>query len=98
MSLTPESFAEDLLGRGYVEVQEFGELKVGSRVRHTGQRWSDAIWKGTGNIERIFQRDKSSWTQKYGKPDVEVIVKKDAPDEYSYLADYHVALAESSGS
>ncbi|ASN20680.1 hypothetical protein [Arthrobacter sp. YN] len=91
--MTPEEVAESMLKRGSTEVTEFKDLKVGSRVRRSAEQWGEAYTKGTGTIERIFHKQNSSWERKYGRPDVELIVKRD-DGEYSYLADYHVDLAE----
>jgi hypothetical protein len=88
-----EQVAADMLRRGSVEVQEFGALTVGARVRRGNQTWGAAYLRGTGTIERIFHKPNSSWEQKYGRPDVELIVRND-DDTYSFLADYHVDLAE----
>lgn len=96
MSQVDEAVA-DLLKRGYVELQEHNGLKVGTRVRHSGERYSDAIFKGTGNIERIFYKANSSWEQKYGRQDVELIVKRDTPQgdsTHRFLADYHVVTTD----
>jgi hypothetical protein len=86
------------LKRGSVELQEFNGLKVGTRVRHVGEQFSAAYRNGTGTIERIFHLEKSSWTQKYHRPDIELIVKRDNPsspdDVYRFLADYHVEVVE----
>lgn len=96
MSNSPQAHAADLLKRGYVEIQEFRNLTVGSRVRHCGEQYADAYIHGTGNIERIFQRHNSGFEAKYG-PDVELIVKRDKPrfgpdDTHAFVADYHVAI------
>lgn len=88
--MTPDQQADDLLGRGYTEVQEWGELHVGDRVRHVGQHyaWDD----GTATIERIFYHPTSAWAQKYNAPDVEIIVRRDAEmfgDMHGFWANYH---------
>lgn len=90
-----EAKAQEMLTRGYVEVSEINNLKVGARVKHSGQRWPGAYATGTATIERIFHKPVSSWTQKYGRQDIEIIVKRDTPDfgEYGYWADYHAELA-----
>jgi len=91
-----ETVVADMLRRGFVEIQEFGALKPGVRVRHSGQQWPDAYRLGTGSVERIFHKPDSSWEQKYGRPDVELIMKRDDGTR-SMLADYHVRLTDSCG-
>lgn len=96
-TLDAEAQAADLLKRGYVEVQEWGELHVGDRVRNTGQRWSEAIAEGTATIERIFHKPDSAWEAKYGRPDVEIIAVRDKPDfgsTHGFWADYHTVKAD----
>jgi len=84
--------------RGFTEVQEINGLTVGARVRATGEQFSRAYREGTGTIERIFHNERSSWAQKYQRPDIELIIKRDKPDfggdEYITRADYHVAVVE----
>lgn len=98
---TAKDHAEQLLHQGYVEVEEITGLKVGQRVRHMGEQYSDALRDGTGNIERIFHKENSSWSQKNGgRPDVEVIVKRDkvqyaGGSTHALLANYHVIAVDS---
>lgn len=92
-----EATVEDMLKRGYVEVSEMNDLKVGARVKHTGQRWPGASSKGTATIERIFHKPVSSWSQSCSRQDIELIVKRDKPEfgtAYGYWADYHTKLAD----
>lgn len=84
-----ERAAAALLSRGAIEVQEFGSLTVGARIRKVSQTYPAARTQGTGVIERIFHRQNSFWEQKYGHPDVELIVRND-DGTHSFLADYHV--------
>jgi hypothetical protein len=91
--MSPEEAADSMLKQGSTEVAEFKNLKVGSRIRRAAEQWGAAYTNGTGTIERIFHKRNSSWEQKYGRPDVELIVLCD-DGHYSYLADYHIELAE----
>ena len=90
-----EADVKDKLAHGYVEVTEINNLKVGARVRHAGQQWSEAYRNGTATIEHIFHKPVSSWSQKYKRPDIELIVKRDGEKlDYGYWADYHTELID----
>ena len=83
----PEDWAKSLLERGYEEVTSSGVLEVGQRVRHSGERYSEAYDKGTSTIEKIF-------VKKNDEKDVEVIIHRDEPrwsptDTHSQWANYH---------
>lgn len=82
-----------LLEHGFVEVQECDRLRVGTRVRHNGHQWPDAYISGTGNVERIFHLPKSSWEQRYGRPNIEIIMRRDNGD-FMFVADYHLSVTE----
>lgn len=90
--MNAETQVQSLLDYGYVEVQEHGCLKVGQRVRHVGQQYSEAYNNGTGTLERIFHRpDRGN--------DVEVIVKRDKPqfgphDTHGFWANYHTIVID----
>lgn len=90
MNLT--EWAENLKSRGYEEFPGFIDkdrtLNVGDRVRKNNQRFGYDT--GTGTIERIFVKEKSSWSQTYRTDDVELIVKND-DGTYSFVAQYHVS-------
>ena len=97
MSMSAEERAQDLIARGYVEVQEIGRLKVGQRVRHGGQRGPEAVDAGTGVLERIFHNPDSAWERRWHQRDVEVIVKRDRPEfgnDHGFWADYDTAVVE----
>lgn len=89
--MTPQEHAEDLLNRGYIEVQEWRELHVGDRARHVNQLWAEAT-TGTATIKRIFHKPDSPWADKWGRPDVEIILTRDNGDD-AYWADYHTVKA-----
>lgn len=86
--MTPEEQAADLLKRGYREVTEYSNLVIGQRVRHVGQRYSQALDHGTATIERIFHHPDSQWSRSHDADDVEVIVQKD-DGSYGFWANYH---------
>ena len=99
--MTAETHAADLLERGYEEVQEWGDLHVGDPVHHIGQVFARGRAGGTAAIERIFHHPTSAWAQKYGRADVEIIVRHNEPQdwgeiiiEHGYWADYHTVKAD----
>lgn len=90
-----EDAVSDMLEHGYVEVSEINKLKVGARVKHTNQRWPGSYTNGTATIERIFHKPVSSWSQKYNRQDIELIVRRDGDElAYGYWADYHTELPD----
>jgi hypothetical protein len=90
--MTPNQQAADLLRRGYIEVQEWGDFKVGQRVRHVSHQW--ATLNGSAEVRRIFHHPDSAWSRKYGAPDVELIVRKDGGDA-GFWANYHTVPVRS---
>lgn len=72
------------------------ELAPGTRVRHAGHRWHDAVVKGTGHVVAITERPDSAWSRSWGMPDVELIAVFDKPwpldSRLAQLAQYHVAV------
>lgn len=90
--MTPDEYAKSLLLRGYREVGGFVEkdrtLMIGDRVRKNNQHFGYET--GTGAIARIFHKESSSWSAKYGTDDVELIVGND-DGSYSFVANYHVS-------
>lgn len=90
-----EETVTEMLKHGYVEVSEINRLSVGARVKHSGQRWPESYRDGTATIERIFHKPVSSWSQKYNRQDIELIVRRDGDElAYGYWADYHTELPD----
>jgi len=89
--MDPKEIAADYLDRGYVEETTFQNLHVGQRVHHSGQRYAYG-GTGTATIERIFVNRNSAWAQNYGRPDVELIVRRDDATP-GFWADYHTVVA-----
>ena len=90
--MTPDEYAQSLSYRGYEEFPGFIDkgytLNVGDRVRRNNQRFGYDT--GTGTIERLFVKESSSWSEKYGADDVELVVKND-DGTYAFVANYHVS-------
>lgn len=83
-----------LLDDGFVEVISFGkELYIDALVRHVGHQYPKAFNSGTGRIERIFHQPNSSWEQRYGRPNVELVIRNHN-GTYMFVADYHVEVLE----
>ena len=89
--LTAERHAADLLSRGYHEIQQWGDLRVGDRARHVNQLWPKAR-TGTATIKRIFHKPNSAWEAKWGRPDVELSLTRDNGED-AFWADYHTEPA-----
>lgn len=82
---------EGLVTDGWVEVPEAydfvgndgpsrpGEyhLKPGMRVRHVNEQYPEARDHGTATVRHVMHKPKSAWAQKYGQPDIEVVVEFD---------------------
>ena len=102
--MTPEAYAAELLARGYQEISEFQHhdttYRVGSRICGRGELWPEAVDRGTGTIERIFENPNSGWSRQWGIPDVEFIVANDPGTSraelsaHRYVAVHHIYLAE----
>jgi hypothetical protein len=82
---------DDLLDHGYQDIAEHRGLRVGMRVRHIGHQYPEAYANGTGTVLAVMYKNPSSWSQSYGRPDVELLVAMDS-GSISNIADYHVAL------
>jgi hypothetical protein len=96
----------ELHENGYVHLAEYTyprsgkTLQVGSRVRHRGQLWSDAILYGTGHVVALMHKPNSGWSRSWGMPDVELIVLRDREQfgsRLSQVAQYHVEVTEGVG-
>jgi hypothetical protein len=72
---------EQLEAHGYMEVAEHGRLKPGARVCHRGQRWYEAIMKGTATIVAVYEKPDSPWSVEWHMPDIEVIAQRDDEPE-----------------
>lgn len=91
----------DLETRGYHAIPSHptraGQLAPGARVRGYGHQWPTAIARGTGVVHAVMLRDPSRWADKYGRPDVEIVVKLDRVDwptlGVEVWADYGTILA-----
>lgn len=91
---------DDLLARGYRDIDVHGALRVGARVRHWGEQYCEAYRDGTGVVVALMEKSPSSWVAAgWGKHDVELIVRTDR-DRWgigSFVgrwADYHTAVIE----
>jgi hypothetical protein len=91
---------DELLERGYRPINEHNGLRVGVRVRHCGEQFWQAFQGGTAVIEVLMQRSPSSWEARYGRPDIEMIVRRDddrvsaGTSRYGGWADYHARLVD----
>jgi hypothetical protein len=99
-TLTPQEESEaakmlaDLHKRGYINVEQHGDLKPGTRIRHRGHRYPEAYRDGTGVVVAITEKPGSSWSLSWDAADIEMIVAWDRPpvsdSRLSTVAQYHV--------
>lgn len=87
----------ELHARGYQDITEHKQLRVGGRIRHRGQQYPEAYDKGTGFVVALTEKPDSAWSRSWGMPDVELIMLRDKAllDGYSRLASvahYHVEV------
>lgn len=81
--------------RGYQNVAEHGQLRPGTRIRHRGERYYEALEHGTGVVLAITEKPDSSWSRTWRMPDIELITLSDKPrfdSRLSRVAQYHVAV------
>lgn len=99
--MTPDEQAEaaDMLAglhhRGYRDIEQHGQIRVGARIRHVGHQWPDAYIDGSGVVVALTEKPNSGWSLSWGKPDVELIALWDKPSiggRLSGLAQYHVEV------
>jgi hypothetical protein len=72
-------------------------LRVGTRVRHNGERYPEALEHGTGNVVALLHKPDSAWSRSYRAPDIELVVLSDRPrfdTRLSRVAHYHVEVIE----
>lgn len=79
--MTREERVAELISLGYVEKDSVGQLKVGQRVRHIGERYYQALDNGTGVLRDIYQKPNDP-------RDIEVVVMRD-DGGWGLWADYH---------
>jgi hypothetical protein len=88
-----EAMLAELHKRGYRDIPEHRSIAVGTRIRHTGDRWAEAYIDGTGVVVALTEKPGSSWSASWHMPDIELIALWDRPDTrgwLSQLAQYHV--------
>jgi hypothetical protein len=88
---TLESSAARLVEDGYKVLTDHPRLKVGRRVHNRGELYAQASDEGTATILAVYEKSPSSWSQKYGRRDIEVIVEhetKSHPRTVRVWADY----------
>lgn len=93
----------ELREHGYQDLDEYVYprsglvLRVGTRVRRQVEEYPEALRRGTGNVVALLHKPGSSWSRKYGIPDVEMVMLSDTArfgSRLSQLAQYHVAVME----
>lgn len=95
MYTTDDEARDSLVKRGYAFVAAFEGIEEGARVRNRGEQYPAAYAHGTARVLAVFRRY-GYWEQKYGGPDVEVVVERDDGDhpggKIGVWADYGTVL------
>lgn len=66
--------ARTLIRRGYAQVTDTREYRTGLRVNLVSRQYTTAKVNGVGAVVAIFEKTNSPWANKWGIPDVEVLV------------------------
>lgn len=73
------------------------DLVVGARVRNSSERYASAIHVGTATVIAIMRKGSNdspgSWEQSYGRPNVEVVVRRDTGVVIAW-ADYGTVVVD----
>lgn len=91
-----EAMLQELLARGYQQITEHRNLRIGTRIRHHGHQWTEAFRSGTGYVAALTEKPDSAWSAEWGMPDIELIAVWDKPwpfddsSRLSQVAQYHV--------
>jgi hypothetical protein len=76
---------------------EHDSIKPGVRVRNAGEQYLDALVKGTAEVLAVMRKT-GAWEQKYGRPNIEVIVKRDRDGSLGWWQDYRTEVIEAAKS
>jgi hypothetical protein len=74
-----EELTLELKAGRYRDIDEYKGIVVGSRVKHSGQKYTEAYVDGTATVLAIMESVNSAWSRKYGTRDVEFIILRDKP-------------------
>lgn len=87
------SHIADLEAHGYFRIEEHDGVRAGARCRNRSEQYPEAYDNGTATVLALMQRT-GSWSQTYGRPDIEVIVERTRGGETTVTAwqDYRTAL------
>lgn len=92
----------ELHERGYVDLAEYTYpsarvLRVGTRLRHGGEQYPEALMHGTGHVVALTHRPDSAWSLSWRMPDIELVMLRDkdrSGSRLSQVAHYHVDVIE----
>lgn len=90
MSAAAETEIAKMLARGWSHY-EHPILKPGVRVRNVAEQYPEAHRNGTAEVVAVLRKP-GAWEQKYGRPNIEVLVRRDR-DSLGWWADYGTRLA-----
>lgn len=105
MAQTAEELISGLIGRGFDLVDHappLEGLREGARVRNTSEQYDRARAEGTATVVAVLRRGTDerpdSWEQSWGRPNIEVVVARDADQprvvhgRFTAWADYSTVL------
>lgn len=84
-----------LLAEGFTH-HDHEQLRPGVRVRNRGEQYDDARQFGTAVVVAVLRKP-GAWEQKWGRMNIEVLVRRERPrfgNELAWWADYGTALPE----
>jgi hypothetical protein len=103
---TPDEIVASLERDGFARIDcapRTPGIAEGARVHNAGEQFDRAWTVGTATVVAVLRRGTDErpdrWEQKYGRPNVEVVVQRDPDrldfaDEFTCWADYGTWLAE----
>ena len=106
MAHSADEVIAELADRGFEMIDDAPKdpaIRAGARVRNYSERFPSAYQRGTATVVAVMRRGSDarpdSWEMSWGRPNVEVVVERDAGEENAHRraaswADYRTASVE----